>query len=100
MIERFIVEEDRLPNKITGYLESNPSIAGHGMRDILFWGARGMLARGYDPDTLLTMRWAGKAFDSFNPQKISVLAKLDSTETDRRGPLIGPYHVPEHWGRE
>ena len=54
-------------------------------RQPLLDGARALLARGFDPDALLTMRHAGRDYDSFRPQAIGELAKWTITERDRKG---------------
>ncbi|MCZ6604846.1 MAG: hypothetical protein O7A03_06840 [Alphaproteobacteria bacterium] len=54
-------------------------------REPLFAGARELLARGYDPSTLMTTRHEGKAFDSFKPAPIGKLAKLMIEESDAGG---------------
>jgi hypothetical protein len=46
-------------------------------------GARELLARGFDPATPLTMRHAGKAYDSFEPMPIGQWAKVTYTEPDK-----------------
>ena len=54
-------------------------------REPLFAGARELLARGYDPSTLMTTRHDGKTFDSFKPAPIGKLAKLMIMESSRDG---------------
>ncbi len=54
-------------------------------REPLFAGARELLARGYDPSTLMTTRHDGKTFDNFKPAPIGKLAKLMIVEADIRG---------------
>jgi hypothetical protein len=49
-------------------------------RQPLVDGARELLARGYDPTTLLTMRHADRPYDSFEPQPISEWAKWTYSE--------------------
>ena len=56
-------------------------------REPLFDGARVLLARGYNPDTLLTTRHEGKQFDNFKPATIGELAALATSE-DQNGPRI------------
>ena len=46
-------------------------------------GARELLARGYDPSELLTMRHDGKAFDSFKPAPIGQWAKVTYWESNK-----------------
>src|SRR5262249_52915887 len=48
-------------------------------------GARELIARGYDASTLLTMRMAGKSYDSFRPAPIGEWAKWTYGEGDSRG---------------
>jgi len=47
--------------------------------------ARILLRTGTAPDTLLTVRHAGAAYDSFAPLAVSVWAKWTYSETDRDG---------------
>ena len=54
-------------------------------REPLFDGARELLARGYDPSTLMTTRHVGKSFDNFKPAPIGKLAKLMIEESDAGG---------------
>ena len=56
-------------------------------REPLFDGARELLARGYDPSTLMTTRHDIKTFDSFKPEPIGKLAGLTARE-DKNGPRI------------
>ena len=86
-IERFIICEhvDRSnPKKEVikawthdGYLESNPEITVTAVSEPLFSGARELLAKGWDPDTLLTTRRPKRNFDNFVPQTIKYLASKD-----------------------
>jgi hypothetical protein len=46
-------------------------------------GARELLARGFDPATPLTMRHAGKAYDSFEPLPIGQWAKVTYSESTK-----------------
>lgn len=50
-----------------------------------FDGARVLLKRGHDPDTLLTIRHDGKDYDSFAARPIGELAKWTIKERDRGG---------------
>ncbi len=54
-------------------------------REPLLDGARELLRRGYDPDTLVTTRHDGKAFYSFEPAPLGRLAGLTMEESDARG---------------
>jgi hypothetical protein len=54
-------------------------------RQPLLNGARALLARGFDPDAMLTMRHAGRAYDSFHPKPLREWARWTITERDRRG---------------
>lgn len=56
-------------------------------REPLFDGARVLLARGYNPDTLMTTRHEGKQFDNFKPASIGAMAELATSE-DKNGPRI------------
>jgi hypothetical protein len=54
-------------------------------RQPLYDGARELLRRGYRSGTLLTLRHAGKDYDSFAPLEISYLAGWSISESDRGG---------------
>ena len=55
-------------------------------REPLLDGARELLRRGYDPDTLVTTRHDGKAFYSFEPAPLGRLAGLTIEESEESGP--------------
>ena len=59
-------------------------------REPLGDGARILLARGYNPETLITTRHAGKDFDNFKPMSIGKAAGL-TTREDTNGPRIIKY---------
>jgi hypothetical protein len=71
--------------KFTARLESTGEVIVTGTRQPLVDGARNLLARGFDPKTLLTMRHEGKAYDSFQPLPIGQWAKWTYEERDRGG---------------
>ena len=48
-------------------------------------GSRALLARGYDPARLMTVRVRGKTYDSFKPITIGAAAKWTVTEGDKAG---------------
>ena len=54
-------------------------------RQPLLDGARALLARGFDPDAMLTIRLASSAADSFRPKPIREWARWTITERDRDG---------------
>jgi hypothetical protein len=54
-------------------------------RQPLLEGARALLARGVDPEALLTMRAHGRAYDSFHAKPIRAWAQWTITERDRDG---------------
>jgi hypothetical protein len=54
-------------------------------RQPLLDGARALLARGFDPDAMLTIRLASSAADSFRPKPIREWARWTITERDRGG---------------
>ena len=56
-------------------------------REPLGDGARILLARGYNPETLISTRHAGKDFDNFKPIPIGKAAGLTTKEGDN-GPRI------------
>jgi len=47
-------------------------------------GARELIARDYNPATLLTMRHAGRGYDSFPPRPIGALARVSYSESEAR----------------
>ena len=71
--------------KFTARLESTGEVVVTGTRQPLVDGARELLARGFDPATLLTMRHEGKAYDSFQPLPIGKWAGWTYEERDRGG---------------
>jgi hypothetical protein len=58
------------PGRFTARLESTGAVIVAGTRKPLVDGAREMLARGFDPAALLTMRHEGKTYDSYQPLPI------------------------------
>ncbi len=69
-------------DKLDAYLDGHYIVTS---REPLFDGARELLRRGYDPDTLMTTRHDGKAVDSFKPAPLGKLAGLTMEESDKRG---------------
>ncbi len=59
-------------------------------------GARALLARGWDPNRLMTVRVIGRDYDSFKPIRIGDAAKWTVEESDKGGLRLRPwkpYHV-------
>jgi hypothetical protein len=54
-------------------------------RQPLLDGARALLARGFNPDAMLTIQLASSAADSFRPKPIREWARWTITERDRDG---------------
>ncbi len=71
-------------DKLDAYLDGHYIVTS---REPLLDGARELLRRGYDPDTLLTTRHDGKAFDNFKPLPLGKVAEL-TTREDKNGPRI------------
>jgi hypothetical protein len=72
-------------DKFDAYLDGQYIVTS---REPLFDGARELLRRGYDTNTLMTTRHDGKAFDSFEPAPIGTLVTLRVEESDKRGMSI------------
>jgi hypothetical protein len=71
ILERLIVIPlEGKPGRFSFRLESTGEVIVSNTRQPLVDGARELLARGFDPATLLTMRHEGKAYDSFQPLPI------------------------------
>lgn len=84
-MSRLIVTEGAKPGTFNACVEGTPDAIVTGTRQPLVDGARAMLAAGYDPAAMLTMRHAGKGFDSFEPLPIGKLATRTYTEGDKSG---------------
>jgi len=67
------------PLQFMAYLESTGEFVVQSHQPLAD-GARELLVRGHDPAALLTMRHAGKAYDSFLPRPIGVWAKVSYSE--------------------
>jgi hypothetical protein len=80
---RLIVEPDRRPGWFIARLESNAEIIVLSDQPLAD-ATRVLLDRGFDPAALLTMRHAGKPFDSFRPAPIRELAKWTYHESAER----------------
>ena len=82
---RLIASPDRKrPGAFIAYLETGDALVA-GSRQPLVDGARELLARGFDLATLLTMRYEGKGYDSFQPLPIGKWACWTYEERDRDG---------------
>jgi hypothetical protein len=80
---RLVVSPATDPQKagrFTPRLESTGELIVANTRQPLVDGARGLLARGLDPTTPLTMRMEEKTYDSFAPQPIGTWAGWTYTE--------------------
>jgi hypothetical protein len=88
MLRRLIVcpepDEAMRPNRHVRFLATLENTGEFVVRSHqpLVDGARELLARGFDPATLLTMRHEGKAYDSFRPAPIGELAKWTYSESE------------------
>jgi hypothetical protein len=80
-----VAPEADSPGRFTARLESTgePIIAS--TRQPLVDGARVLLARGFDPTALLTMRHKGSAHDCFQPMPIAEWAKWTYKEREKGG---------------
>jgi len=95
IVERLIIEADQQrPGAFTAQLESGEIIVT-GTRQPLVDGARALLAGGFDPATPLTMRHAGKGYDSFKPEPIGKWARWTYKESDRDGLQKARWMAPE-----
>lgn len=84
MTERLIVVSEAKPvGTFTGRLESTGEVIVERTRQPLVEAARRLITMGFDPETPLTMRHAGKAFDSFRPQPIGEWAKWTYAEGEK-----------------
>jgi hypothetical protein len=79
---RLVVAPEGL-GRFTARLESTGELIVEGTRQPLVDGARELLARGFDPAALLTMRMEGKTFDSFQPLPIGQWAKWTYKEGEK-----------------
>ena len=85
-IERFLVTPEADPQKVGRFgacLESSRELIIRNSRQPLVDGARELLARGFDPATLLKMRHQGSLHDSFRPAPISEWARWTYKEGER-----------------
>jgi hypothetical protein len=83
-MERLIVAAlEKKPGRFSAYLESTGDVIVTGSAQPLVDGARELLARGFDPGALLTMRMEGKTYDSFEPLPIGKWAGLTYEEGER-----------------
>ena len=81
---RLIITPDEGPARFVARLEGSDEPIVQATRQPLVDGARVLLARGFEPATPLTMRHAGKAYDSFHPLQISKWARWTYKEPDQR----------------
>ena len=81
---RLIITPDEGPGRFVARLEGSDEPIVQGTRQPLVDGARVLLARGFDPATPLTMRHAGKAYDSFRPAPLGQWARWTYKEPDQR----------------
>ena len=81
---RLVVTPDRMPGRFTARLEGSEDLLVQGSRQPLVDGARVLLAQGFDPATQLTMRHAGKAYDSFLPAPIGKWAGWTYEESEKQ----------------
>jgi hypothetical protein len=72
------------PGRFTAYLEGTGEVIVQGSRQPLVDGARALLDLGFDPATPLTMRHAGKAYDSFRPVPIGRWAGWTYEESEKQ----------------
>jgi hypothetical protein len=85
-MERLIlIPIDRKPGRFSAYLQRTGAPVVTGSKQPLVDGARELLARGFDPGMLLTMRHEGSAHDSFQPLPIGRWAAWTYEERDNGG---------------
>jgi hypothetical protein len=82
---RLIVRPDTLPGKFIARFEGPDELIVQGSRQPLVDGARVLLGRGFDSGVPLTMRHAGKDYDSFHPLPIGKWASWTYEERERDG---------------
>jgi hypothetical protein len=85
------------PGRFSARLESAGEVIVTSSKQPLVDGARELLAAGFDPATLLTMRHDGSSHDSFAPLPISKWAKLTYEERDNGGLALArwmPFAAP------
>jgi hypothetical protein len=70
MERQIVIPLDGKPGRFSGRLESTDEVIVTGSKQPLADGARGLLARGFDPGMLLTMRHKESSHDSFQPLPI------------------------------
>ncbi len=80
---RLIVTAAKTPGTFDAALETGEVIV-RATRTPLADGARKLLERGYNPSMPLTMRHAGKSYESFEPEPIAAWARITNTETERQ----------------
>ena len=97
---RLVVTPEPDPEKAGRFvarLESTGEVIVASTRQPLVDGARELLARGFDPAALLTMRLEGKVYDSFQPLPIGEWAKWTYKEREKGGLAVErwmPFAVP------
>jgi hypothetical protein len=79
----FVFAEPEPPGTFTGRLESAREVIVERTDRPLVEAARRLIAMGFDPEAPLTMRHAGKTFDSFKPQPIREWAKWTYRESEK-----------------
>ena len=85
-MERLIVIPlDSKPGRFSARLESTGEVIVGSTKQPLVDGARELLAAGFDPGTLLTMRHEPSTPDGFAPLPIGSWAKLTYEERDNGG---------------
>jgi hypothetical protein len=103
LVERLLVEPERRPGTFTARLERTGEVIVDNTRQPVVDAARSLIERGFDPATPLTMRVAGRAYDSFAPLPIGQWAKWTYTESEKhalkRQPWM-PREVPVAVDRE
>jgi hypothetical protein len=83
-MERLIVKDiPSKPGRFCVHLESTGAPVVTGSKQSVVDGARELLARGFDPGILLTMRHEGSAHDSFQPLPIGRWAGWTYEEGER-----------------
>jgi hypothetical protein len=82
--ERLLVAPEK-PGRFTARLESTGELIANSSRQPLVDGARELLARGFDPAALLTMRQHDRPYDSFRPAPIGQWAKWTYEESESVG---------------
>lgn len=83
-VRLIVIPDLQKAGRFTAHLEDTGDVIVSDSRQPLADGARELIARGFDPDAMLTMRHEGSRHDSFRPAPIRAWAKWTYQEGERR----------------